>query len=73
MHDFLERLDMKSDKGEIISKELMDILVCPLCKTDIELIEYKSNQHGLRCSQCQRIYPIRDGIPVMLKEEAILP
>lgn len=61
------------ENNDIISKELLDILVCPLCKTEIEMVEYKTEHHGLKCNQCQRIYPIRNGIPVMLKEEAILP
>lgn len=56
---------------EIISKDLLDILACPLCKMDVELIEYKTGEHGLKCSKCKKIYPIKDGIPVMLKDEAI--
>ncbi|MCK4836934.1 MAG: Trm112 family protein [Candidatus Aminicenantes bacterium] len=60
-------------KEEIISKELLEILVCPLCKADVNLIEYKSDNYGLQCTQCKRIYPIEDGIPVMLIDEAIQP
>jgi hypothetical protein len=56
---------------EIISKELLDILACPACKNQVELIEYREKIHGLRCAQCECIYPIRDGIPVMLIDEAI--
>lgn len=56
---------------EIISKDLLDILACPLCKKDVELIEYKTGEHGLRCAECKKIYPIRDGIPVMLIDEAL--
>ncbi len=56
---------------EIISKELLDILVCPACKNDVSLIEYGAANHGLRCAQCKCIYPINDGIPVMLIDEAI--
>jgi len=56
---------------EIISKELLEILACPLCKTDVELIEYKTGEHGLKCSKCKKIYPIKDGIPVMLVDEAV--
>jgi uncharacterized protein len=48
-----------------MDKELLDILVCPLCKTKVE--EYSG---GLRCVQCLRCYPIREGIPVMLIDEA---
>jgi uncharacterized protein YbaR (Trm112 family) len=50
-----------------ISQELLDILVCPLCKTPIKLTP---DQAGLKCQTCRRVYPIRDDIPVMLLEEA---
>jgi uncharacterized protein YbaR (Trm112 family) len=50
-----------------ISKDLLDILVCPQCKADLEL---KPDQSGLKCVQCKRVYPIRDDIPVMLIDEA---
>ena len=60
-------------RKEIIAEELLDILACPLCKTDIELVELESKSHGLKCTQCRRIYPIKDGIPVMLIDEAIQP
>ena len=50
-----------------ISKELLEILVCPVCKAVVEL---KPDQSGLKCVQCHRVYPIRDDIPVMLVDEA---
>ena len=50
-----------------ISKDLLDILVCPVCKTPVELVEEDS---GLRCAACKLVYPIRDDIPVMLVDEA---
>lgn len=56
---------------EIISKKLLDILACPACKGDVELIEYGEDVHGLKCAACKCIYPIRDGIPIMLIDEAI--
>jgi uncharacterized protein YbaR (Trm112 family) len=56
---------------EIISTELLDILACPACKNQVELIEYREKMYGLRCAQCQCIYPIKDGIPIMLIDEAI--
>lgn len=49
----------------MIDKELLEILACPLCKTPVELKEDR-----LVCTKCGRRYPIRDGIPVMLVEEA---
>ena len=50
-----------------ISKELLEILVCPLCKATVQL---KSDGSGLKCVQCHRVYPVRDDIPVMLIDEA---
>ena len=50
-----------------INKDLLDILVCPLCKTTVEL---HPDQSGLKCVTCKRVYPIRDDIPVMLVDEA---
>lgn len=50
-----------------VSPELLDILVCPLCKAPLKLT---AEGLGLKCSQCHRVYPIRDDIPVMLVDEA---
>lgn len=50
-----------------LSKELLDILACPKCKGDIRLNEAGN---GLICDSCKLLYPIKDGIPVMLIEEA---
>ena len=52
-----------------MNPELVDILVCPKCKSKVELIKDNS---GLKCvnPECALIYPIRDEIPVMLVEEA---
>lgn len=50
-----------------VSQELLDILVCPLCKTPVKLT---INSKGLKCSTCRRVYPIRDDTPVMLVDEA---
>lgn len=50
-----------------VSKELLDILVCPLCKAPVTLT---SDEQGLKCATCKRVYPVRNDIPVMLIEEA---
>jgi uncharacterized protein YbaR (Trm112 family) len=50
-----------------VNSDLLKILVCPLCKVSVTLTE---NGEGLKCSQCRRVYPIRDDIPVMLISEA---
>ena len=51
-----------------IDKELLDILACPKCKGNIRLNDKKD---GLVCEACRLMYPIKDGIPVMLIHEAI--
>jgi uncharacterized protein YbaR (Trm112 family) len=50
-----------------VSKELLEILVCPVCKTPVQLLD---TEKGLRCQACRLVYPIRDDIPVMLVDEA---
>jgi uncharacterized protein len=50
-----------------LSKDLLEILVCPFCKSPVEL---KPDSSGLKCVQCHRVYPIKDDIPVMLIDEA---
>ncbi len=52
----------------MISKELLDILACPICKTDVRL-----EGDRIICTECGRRYPIRDDIPIMLIDEAELP
>jgi uncharacterized protein YbaR (Trm112 family) len=50
----------------VISQELLEILACPKCHTKVE---FKAPDQ-LRCPNCKVLYPILDGIPVMLIEEA---
>ena len=56
----------------MIDKELLEILACPVptCKGDIK---YDQENEKLICQKCGRRYPIREGIPVMLIDEAELP
>ena len=49
-----------------IDPELLEIMVCPACHGSLEPPE----ESGIACGRCGRVYPIRDGIPVMLVEEA---
>ena len=55
-----------------VSDSLLKILACPVCKASVEIIKTKRGENGLICSECKRIYPIRDGIPVMLESEAFI-
>jgi len=47
--------------------KLLEILVCPLCKGPLV---YKKTEQELICKPCRLSYPIRDGIPVMLEDQA---
>lgn len=47
--------------------KLLDILVCPLCKGPLV---YRRDQPDLVCRGDRLAYPVRDGIPVMLEDEA---
>jgi uncharacterized protein len=50
-----------------ISKELLEILVCPKCKGELRL---NQTQDGLICERCRLLYEIREDIPIMLIDEA---
>lgn len=52
---------------ETLDPKLLEILACPVCKTEVE---YK--QDRLVCVNCRRAYPVRDGIPIMLVDEATI-
>lgn len=52
-----------------VSQDLLDILVCPVCKTPVRLTP---DSQGLKCATCRRVYPIKDDIPVMLPDEATI-
>jgi uncharacterized protein YbaR (Trm112 family) len=52
----------------MIDERLLKILVCPVCKKAVEL-----KNDNLVCVECGRRYPIRNGIPIMLVDEAEQP
>ena len=53
-------------------KKLLDILVCPVpeCRKPLTLA---ADEGSLQCTGCGRIYPVRDGIPVLLIDQAKMP
>jgi len=53
-----------------VSPELLEILVCPVCKTDP--VTPVADGAGLKCATCRRVYPVKDDIPVMLVDEATI-
>ncbi|HKY96831.1 MAG TPA: Trm112 family protein [Gemmatimonadaceae bacterium] len=50
-----------------LDTQLLEILVCPKCKGDLE---YREAESSLVCHQCSLRYPVRDDIPIMLIDEA---
>lgn len=63
----IEKILTERRNSMSLSEELLAILVCPNCKGEVSLCDDSS---GLVCAACRLTYPIRDGIPVMLVEEA---
>lgn len=46
---------------------LLDILVCPICKANLE---YRKAERELVCKPCKLAFPVRDDIPIMLEDQA---
>jgi uncharacterized protein YbaR (Trm112 family) len=53
----------------MIAKELLEILVCPACKRELE---YRTDPESLKCQGCHRVYAVKDNIPIMLVDEATI-
>lgn len=50
-----------------IPAELLTLLVCPKCRGELE---YRETESRLTCPTCGLAYPVRDGIPILLVDEA---
>lgn len=54
-----------------VDEKLLEILICPNCHGEVE---YLPADETIVCrGECRYIYPVRDGIPVMLIDEATTP
>ena len=53
----------------MLDRELINMLACPACKTPLA---YDEDRDVLKCGHCHRVYPVRDGIPILLIDEAIV-
>lgn len=58
---------MLSELLMTLAPQLLEILVCPKCKGKLE---YKEEEHTLTCPNDRLRFPVRDGIPIMLIDEA---
>jgi len=54
--------------GAMISPDLLEILACPVCRKPLVL----RGEDSLKCNECRRVYPIRNGIPILLEPEATI-
>jgi hypothetical protein len=50
-----------------LSKQLLNILVCPICHTKLD---YHADQYRLDCPTCKLGYPVTEDVPVLLSDEA---
>ena len=62
-----ESAPRRGAEGSRIDRRLLEILVCPLTKNTLE---YDSARQELMSRSARLAYPIRDGIPIMLPDEA---
>jgi len=67
MDDSNETPPQEAAEPRRVDPRLLEILVCPLTKTTLE---YDAERQELISRQAHLAYPIRDGIPIMLTDEA---
>lgn len=63
-------VEEEEESGVTVDPELLEILVCP---NDRGEVEYLEDQGVIVCRECKYRYPVRDDIPVMLIDEAEKP
>jgi uncharacterized protein len=51
----------------MLDPKLLEILVCPKCRGPLE---HTDDPPALTCHACRLVYPVRDGIPILLIDEA---
>ena len=54
-----------------IDKDFLDILACPICREPFKFRE-KDDKEQLVCTGCKRVYPIEEGIPVLLPNAGVI-
>lgn len=56
-----------NDNRSELDPRLLEILVCPRCKGELD---YRQDPPSLACPTCRLVYEVRDGIPILLVDEA---
>ena len=67
MDFFNSLLEKQKEVFMAIDSELLSILVCPACKG---VVRPAGKDSGIICERCRLLFPIKDGIPVMMIDEA---
>lgn len=52
----------------MISQDLLNILICPSCGSAL-----REKENALECTACKKLYPVENGIPVLLADRAQKP
>lgn len=52
----------------MIDEFLLQVIACPVCRKPLVL----RGQESFKCNECKRVYPIRNGIPILLESEATI-
>jgi uncharacterized protein YbaR (Trm112 family) len=60
-------MEQQREDAMSLDERLLEILVCPKCKGDLE---YREEEDALLCHACRLRYRIEDEIPIMLIDEA---
>lgn len=58
---------MKEDQEKTVDPHLLEVLVCPATKS---MLRYDREKQELISDSARLAYPIRDGVPIMLPDEA---
>jgi uncharacterized protein YbaR (Trm112 family) len=53
----------------MIPEDLLELLACPVC---IKPLIHRTDPEALKCGECHRVYPVRDGLAVMLIDQATI-
>lgn len=55
-----------TEKPELLSQTLLDIICCPDCHGDLM---YYPDENRLQCKSCEKEYEIKEGIPILISDQ----
>ena len=53
----------------MVPEDVLEELVCPACKKDLQ---HRQDPESFKCTACRRVYPVRDNLPIMLIDQAVI-